>query len=110
VAQAVLRSAHAGAVQTMRHLGINNELVNGVFTGAARRECARIIERLAARGCDAVALACTEIPVLLPSGACPLPALDSTRLLARAAFDVAVGRRALPAWRGGPPMPPGEAG
>jgi amino-acid racemase len=82
---------------------IVSELVNGVFTGRARQECARVIERLAARGCDAVALACTEIPLLLPSHASPLPALDSTRLLARAAFDVAVGRRALPAWRGGPP-------
>ena len=85
---------------------IIGELLNGVFTAAARQECARIIERLAARGCDAVALACTEIPLLLPSAACPLPALDSTRLLARAAFDVAAGRRALPAWRGGPPSSP----
>jgi len=89
---------------------IIGELLNGVFTAAARQECARIIERLAARGCDAVALACTEIPLLLPSAACPLPALDSTRLLARAAFDVAAGRRALPAWRGGPPTLPGVAG
>lgn len=82
---------------------IVSELVNGVFTGRARQECTRIIERLAARGCDAVALACTEIPLLLPARACPLPALDSARLLARAAFEVAAGRRALPAWRGGPP-------
>jgi hypothetical protein len=55
-------------------------------------------------------LACTEIPLLLPSHACPLPALDSTRLLARAAFDGAAGCRALPAWRGGPPRAPGAAG
>jgi aspartate racemase len=89
---------------------IVGELVDGVFTGTARQECARIIERLAARGCDAVALACTEIPLLLTSHAAPLPTLDSTRLLARAAFDVAVGRRALPSWRGGPPRLPGAAG
>jgi aspartate/glutamate racemase len=82
---------------------IISELVNGVFTDTARRECARIVGRLATRGCDAVALACTELPLLLPSAACSLPALDSTRLLARDAFDVAAGRRALPAWRGGPP-------
>ena len=38
-----------------------------------------------------------------PAGAAgPLPVLDSTRLLARAAFDTAIGRRALPTWRGGP--------
>jgi len=28
--------------------------------------------------------------------------LDSTRLLARAAFDTAIGQRALPTWCGGP--------
>jgi aspartate/glutamate racemase len=42
---------------------IMSELVNGVFTGTARQECTRIIERLAARGCDAVALACTDTSV-----------------------------------------------
>ncbi|GAA2271047.1 amino acid racemase [Actinomadura sp. NPDC048955] len=80
---------------------IFGELVNGVFTEDARREYVRIIERLAARGCDAVALVCTEIPLLITPEASPLPTLDSTRLLARAAFDVAADRRPLPAWRGG---------
>src|SRR6266542_1733649 len=61
-----------------------------------------IFEALAARGCDAVALVCTEIPLLVTPDASPLPTLDSTRLLARAAFDVAVGHRAPPTWRGGP--------
>lgn len=81
---------------------IFDELVNGVFTDAARREYVRIIAGLAGRGCDAVALVCTEIPLLVTPDDSPLPTLDSTRLLARAAFDVAVGRRALPTWRGGP--------
>lgn len=81
---------------------IFTELVNGVFTSASRREYARIIGRLAERGCDAVALVCTEIPLLVAPEDSPLPTLDSTRLLAGAAFDVAVGRRPLPTWRGGP--------
>lgn len=81
---------------------IFEELVNGVFTASSRQEYVRIIEKLAARGCDAVALVCTEIPLLVMPDASPLPTLDSTRLLARAAFDVAVGHRALPTWRGGP--------
>jgi len=81
---------------------IVDELVNGVFTERSRRKCVRVIERLAARGCDAVALVCTEIPLLVPPASSPLPALDSTRLLARAAFEVAVGQRATPQWRGGP--------
>jgi len=85
------------------HNMIITELVTGTFTERSRTECVRIIDKLAAGGCDAVALACTEIPILLPPDQCPLPALDSTRLLAHAALSVAVGRQALPAWRGGVP-------
>jgi aspartate racemase len=81
---------------------IFDELVNGVFTAVSRGEYVRVIERLRARGCDAVALVCTEIPLLVTPDASPLPTLDSTRLLARAAFDVAAGHQALPSWRGGP--------
>ncbi|MFD7664293.1 aspartate/glutamate racemase family protein [Streptomyces sp. NPDC059788] len=81
---------------------IFGQLVNGVFTESARREYVRVIRRLAARGCDAVALVCTEIPLLVTPEVSPLPTLDSTRLLARAAFETAVGRRAAPVWRGGP--------
>jgi amino-acid racemase len=81
---------------------IFEELVNGVFTARSREEHVRIIAELAARGCDAVALVCTEIPLLVTPDASPIPTLDSTRLLARAAFDVAVGHHALPTWRGGP--------
>jgi aspartate racemase len=61
------------------------ELVDGVFTDASRQAYNRVIARLAARGCDAVALACTEIPLLVRAEESPLPTLDSTRLLARAA-------------------------
>jgi aspartate racemase len=81
---------------------IFSELVNGVFTDESREQYVRVIQRLAARGCDAVALVCTEIPLLVTPDASPLPTLDSTRLLARAALDVAVGHRAMPTWRGGP--------
>jgi aspartate racemase len=81
---------------------IFDELVNGVFTDASRREYVRVIEDLAARGCDSVALVCTEIPLLVTPGISPLPTLDSTRLLAHAAFAAAVGETPLPSWRGGP--------
>ncbi|HEX9799116.1 MAG TPA: hypothetical protein VGC00_02995 [Thermoanaerobaculia bacterium] len=40
--------------------------------------------------------------MLVTPGDSPLPTLDSTRLLARAAFEVAMGRASLPAWRGRP--------
>ena len=64
---------------------IFEELVDGVFTDASRQAYNRVIARLGARGCDAVALACTEIPLLVRNDESALPTLDSTRLLARAA-------------------------
>jgi aspartate racemase len=41
-------------------------------------------------GCDAVVLGCTEIPLIISDANSPLPTLDSTRLLARAALRRAV--------------------
>lgn len=80
---------------------IFSELVNGVFSDASRQKYVDIIEQLRRQGCDAVALVCTEIPLLIPPDVSPLPTLDSTRLLAYAAFEVAVGKRPMPLWRGG---------
>ena len=81
---------------------IFDELCLGTFTDEARDTYVRIIEKLAADGCDAVALVCTEIPLLITQDVSPLPILDSTRLLAKAAVEVAIGDRAMPEWRGGP--------
>ena len=61
------------------------ELVDGICTDESRQAYNRVIARLGERGCDAVALACTEIPLLVRADESPLPTLDSTRLLARAA-------------------------
>jgi aspartate racemase len=81
---------------------IFDELVEGVSTEASRRRYVEIIARMkAVDGCDGVALVCTEIPLLVTAEVSPLPILDSTRLLARAAFEVCTGKRAFPAWRGG---------
>jgi aspartate racemase len=82
---------------------IFDELVEGVFSEPSRRRYVEIIERLKRdEGCDGVALVCTEIPLLVTADVSPLPILDSTRLLARAAFEVATGKRPFPTWRGGP--------
>lgn len=82
---------------------IFDELVEGVFTDASRDRYVEIIDRLKREeGCDGVALVCTEIPLLVTPDVSPLPILDSTRLLARAAFEVCMGRRPLPRWHGGP--------
>jgi aspartate racemase len=69
---------------------IFDELVNGVFDESSRREYQRVIDLLAAEGCDAVALACTEIPLLIGPADSSLPTLDSTRLLAGAALRYAL--------------------
>ena len=66
---------------------IFGELVNGVFRETSRLYFNKVIQNLKARGCDSVVLGCTEIPLLIDPDDCPLPALDSTRLLARAALE-----------------------
>lgn len=81
---------------------IFGELCQGVLRDASRVEYVRIIEEFKRAGCDAVALSCTEIPLLVTPEVSPLPTLDSTRLLARAAVAVARGDAPLPEWRGGP--------
>jgi aspartate racemase len=66
------------------------ELVNAVFREESRLWFNKVIEKLKADGCDAVILGCTEIPLLVDHSDCPLPVLDSTRLLARAALKKAI--------------------
>jgi aspartate racemase len=69
---------------------IMDELVCGRFDPASTRRLQAIIGRLADAGCDSVVLGCTELPIVLSDDNLPLPTLDSTRLLARAAIDRAL--------------------
>jgi aspartate racemase len=73
---------------------INNiifgELVNAVFTEKSRLFFNGVIKKLKNTGCDGVVLGCTEIPLIIDQQDCPLPVLDSTRLLARAALNKAL--------------------
>lgn len=69
---------------------IMSELVNGVFEPSSISCVEEVIARLKGRGCDAVALACTEIPLIISDENSALPTLDSTRLLAVAALKRAV--------------------
>jgi len=69
---------------------IFKELVNGIFLEESRRYFNEVIQELKGRGCDAVVLGCTEIPLLVDPNDCPLPTLDSTRLLSRAALKAAI--------------------
>jgi aspartate racemase len=70
---------------------IMEELVRGIFAPRTTEYFAAVIARLRdGEGCDAVVLGCTEIPLIINDGNSPLPTLDSTRLLARAALRRAV--------------------
>lgn len=75
---------------------INNiifkELVKAVFAEESRLYFNEVIARLKERGCEAAVLGCTEIPLIVDPHDCPLPTLDSTRLLARAALRKALGK------------------
>jgi len=69
---------------------IMDELVYGVFMPEAVAFFQQVIGRMKDQGCDAVVLGCTEIPLIMNDSNSPLPTLDSTRLLARAALRWAV--------------------
>ena len=69
---------------------IFKELVNGIFLETSRLYFNEVAEELKERGCDAVVLGCTEIPLIVNPEDTPLPTLDSTRLLARAALKKAL--------------------
>lgn len=71
---------------------IMDELVRGVFRPEAVSYLQQVMARMREEGCDAVILGCTEIPLIMDDTNSPLPTLDSTRLLARAAL-----RRSVPA-------------
>jgi len=71
---------------------IFKELVNGIFPERSRLFFNSVIQAFKYRGCDAVVLGCTEIPLIVDPNDCPLPTLDSTRLLARAALRKALGK------------------
>ena len=68
------------------------ELVHGKFPESSRQRYNQVIERLSGQGCDCAILGCTEIPLLVRADDCPLPTLDSTRLLAKAAVLHAIGK------------------
>jgi aspartate racemase len=69
---------------------IFDELVYGVFKAESLAYFQKVIARMEEEGCDAVVLGCTEIPLIMNDETSPLPTLDSTRSLARAALQYAL--------------------
>lgn len=74
---------------------INNiifgELVYGKVLEDSKSYFLNVITGLKSQGCDAVVLGCTEIPLIVLPDESPLPVLDSTRILARAALTFSLG-------------------
>jgi aspartate racemase len=69
---------------------IMDELVLGIFNNSAVEYFQGVMTRMKNEGCHAVVLGCTEIPLIMNDTNSPLPTLDSTRLLARAAIQRAI--------------------
>ena len=69
---------------------IFQELVLGEISESSRRFYTETINEYKKQGCDGVVLGCTEIPLLVQQEHSPLPILDSTRILARAALAAAI--------------------
>jgi len=69
---------------------ILEELVKGILKDSTRQYFLKLVADLTEKGCDAVVMACTEIPLILKPDDVETPLLDSTRLLAAAALKEAL--------------------
>ncbi|KFC71720.1 Aspartate racemase [Devosia sp. LC5] len=69
---------------------IYEELCRGIVREESRRIYITAIERLAARGAEAVILGCTEIGMLIDDSISPLPTFDTTDLHAKALVSAAL--------------------
>lgn len=70
---------------------IFSELVYGKILEGSKRFFLDVVSDLKSKGCDSVVLGCTEIPLIVLADESPLPVLDSTRILARAALIYSLG-------------------
>ena len=68
---------------------ILDELVKGIFREESRTALIQVANQFGSTA-EAVVLACTELPLVLDSRDCPVPLIDTTRLLAHAALDYAL--------------------
>jgi aspartate racemase len=70
---------------------IFDELINGVLKSSTREYFRGVVAGLERAGCDGVVMGCTKIPLILRPEDVETPLLDSTRLLAKAALEEALG-------------------
>jgi len=79
----------APARDTLQRI-IVDELTMGRIEDRSRQECIGIIRALREDGADAIAVACTELPLLVTQDVSPLPLLDTTALHVEAALRMAL--------------------
>jgi aspartate racemase len=79
----------ASARDTLQRI-IVDELTVGRIEPQSRRDCIEIMQALRDEGADAIAVACTELPLLVTQDASPLPLLDTTALHVEAALRMAL--------------------
>jgi len=79
------------ADREMVHRIIYEELCVGRIEARSRECYVQVIDRLAARGAQAVVLGCTEIGLLIGPDDSPVPVFDTTALHAEAAVTFALG-------------------
>lgn len=84
-----------GADRAIVHRIIYEELVQGRILDASREVYRGVIERLVARGAEAIILGCTEIMLLVAPEDSPVPLYDTTALHAEAAVARALGVAAV---------------
>ena len=81
-------------VPEVDHTNLNGIIFEELCRGIVREESRRIyigaIERMAARGAEAVILGCTEIGMLIDDSVSPLPVYDTTELHAKALVEAAL--------------------
>ncbi|MEB3315260.1 MAG: aspartate/glutamate racemase family protein [Candidatus Melainabacteria bacterium] len=69
---------------------VYKELCCGIFSEQSKAEYRRVIADLVKQGAQGVALACTEIPLLVKDGEAEVPLYETTYLHAMAAVDEAL--------------------
>lgn len=73
-----------------------DEITQGVFLDSSRAAYVEVMADLAARGADAVVLACTEIGLLVDAADTPLPVVDSAVAHASLLVDLALAESPQP--------------
>jgi aspartate racemase len=69
---------------------IFNELCKGVINQSSKDQFKTVIDELVARGAEGIILGCTEIPMLIKAGDCPVPLFDTTSIHAVRAVEYAL--------------------